>query len=226
MPKKILIVEDEANIRELLRLYLEREGYTVLEAENGVEGIKKWKSDKPDRLLLDVMMPVMDGWAVCREIRAESDVPIIMLTAKGETADRVSGLEMGADDYIVKPLEMPEVIARVRAVFRRMAPDDAPEKLSFDNLVIDKQAYDLVIKGKRVDAPPKEIELLYFLASSPNRVFTRAQLLDDVWGFDYFGDTRTVDVHVKRLREKLEGVSDKWELKTVWGVGYKFETKE
>ena len=226
MPKKILIVEDEANIRELLRLYLEREGYTVLEAENGVEGIKKWKSDKPDMLLLDVMMPVMDGWAVCREIRAESDVPIIMLTAKGETADRVSGLEMGADDYIVKPLEMPEVIARVRAVFRRMAPDDAPEKLSFDNLVIDKQAYDLVIKGKRVDAPPKEIELLYFLASSPNRVFTRAQLLDDVWGFDYFGDTRTVDVHVKRLRETLEGVSDKWELKTVWGVGYKFETKE
>ena len=226
MPKKILIVEDEANIRELLRLYLEREGYTVLEAENGVEGIKKWKSDKPDMLLLDVMMPVMDGWAVCREIRAESDVPIIMLTAKGETADRVSGLEMGADDYIVKPLEMPEVIARVRAVFRRMVPDDAPEKLSFDNLVIDKQAYDLVVKGKRVDAPPKEIELLYFLASSPNRVFTRAQLLDDVWGFDYFGDTRTVDVHVKRLREKLEGVSDKWELKTVWGVGYKFETKE
>ena len=226
MPKKILIVEDEANIRELLRLYLERAGYTVLEAENGVEGIKKWKSDKPDMLLLDVMMPVMDGWEVCREIRAESDVPIIMLTAKGETADRVSGLEMGADDYIVKPLEMPEVIARVRAVFRRIAPDDAPEKLSFDNLVIDKQAYDLVIKGKRVDAPPKEIELLYFLASSPNRVFTRAQLLDEVWGFDYFGDTRTVDVHVKRLREKLEGVSDKWELKTVWGVGYKFETKE
>ena len=226
MPKKILIVEDEANIRELLRLYLEREGYTVIEAENGVEGIKQWKSEKPDMLLLDVMMPVMDGWTVCKEIRAESDVPIIMLTAKGETADRVSGLEMGADDYIVKPLEMPEVIARVRAVFRRMAPDDAPEKLFFDNLIIDKQAYDLVIKGKRVDAPPKEIELLYYLASSPNRVFTRAQLLDDVWGFDYFGDTRTVDVHVKRLREKLEGVSDKWELKTVWGVGYKFETKE
>ena len=226
MPKKILIVEDEANIRELLRLYLEREGYTVLEAENGVEGIKKWKSDKPDMLLLDVMMPVMDGWEVCREIRAESDVPIIMLTAKGETADRVSGLEMGADDYIVKPLEMPEVIARVRAVFRRIAPDDAPEKLSFDNLVIDKQAYDLVIKGKRVDAPPKEIELLYFLASSPNRVFTRAQLLDEVWGFDYFGDSRTVDVHIKRLREKVENVSDQWELKTVWGVGYKFEVKK
>ena len=226
MPKKILIVEDEANIRELLRLYLEREGYTVIEAENGVEGIKQWKSEKPDMILLDVMMPVMDGWTVCKEIRAESDVPIIMITAKGETADRVSGLEMGADDYIVKPLEMPEVIARVRAVFRRMAPDEAPEKLFFDNLVIDKQAYDLVIRGKRVDAPPKEIELLYYLASSPNRVFTRAQLLDDVWGFDYFGDTRTVDVHVKRLREKLEGVSDKWELKTVWGVGYKFETRD
>ncbi|MDO4269600.1 MAG: response regulator transcription factor [Eubacteriales bacterium] len=226
MAKKILIVEDEANIRELLRLYLEREGYTVVEAENGVEGVKLWKTEKPDMLLLDVMMPVMDGWAVCREIRESSDVPIIMLTAKGETADRVSGLEMGADDYIVKPLEMPEVIARVRAVFRRMTPDDAPEKIAFDNLVIDKQAYDLVINGKRVDAPPKEIELLYYLASSPNRVFTRAQLLDDVWGFDYFGDTRTVDVHVKRLREKLEGVSDKWEVKTVWGVGYKFETKE
>ncbi len=226
MSKKILIVEDEANIRELLRLYLEREGYTVAEAGNGVEGVKLWKTEKPDMILLDVMMPVMDGWSVCREIRETSDVPIIMITAKGETADRVSGLEMGADDYIVKPLEMPEVIARVRAVFRRMAPDDAPEKIAFDNLVIDKQAYDLVIKGKRVDAPPKEIELLYYLASSPNRVFTRAQLLDDVWGFDYFGDTRTVDVHVKRLREKLEGVSDKWELKTVWGVGYKFETKE
>lgn len=224
--KKILIVEDDANIRELLRLYLEREKYTVVEAENGVEGIKQWKTEKPDMLLLDVMMPVMDGWQVCREIRAESDVPIIMLTAKGETADRVSGLEMGADDYIVKPLEMAEVIARVRAVFRRIAPEDAPEKISFDNLIIDKQAYDLIIKGKRVDAPPKEIELLYYLASSPNRVFTRAQLLDDVWGFNYFGDTRTVDVHIKRLREKLEGVSDKWEVKTVWGVGYKFETKE
>lgn len=205
MPKKILIVEDEANIRELLRLYLEREGYTVLEAENGVEGIKKWKSDKPDMLLLDVMMPVMDGWAVCREIRAESDVPIIMLTAKGETADRVSGLEMGADDYIVKPLEMPEVIARVRAVFRRMAPDDAPEKLSFDNLVIDKQAYDLVIKGKRVDAPPKEIELLYFLASSRTACSPGAQLLDDVWGFDYFGDTRTVDDTCQASARKAGG---------------------
>lgn len=226
MAKKILIVEDEENIRELLRLYLEREGYEIAEAANGVEGMKLWKTEKPDMLLLDVMMPVMDGWAVCKEIRAESDIPIIMLTAKGETVDRVNGLEMGADDYIVKPLEMREVVARVRAVMRRMASEETPDKISFDNLVIDKQGYDLIIGGKRVDAPPKEIELLYFLASNPNHVFTRAQLLDDVWGFDYYGDTRTVDVHVKRLREKLEGVSDKWELKTVWGVGYKFETKE
>lgn len=222
----ILVVEDDAPLQRMMSAFLGLNGFSVVGAANGEEALNAIDKVMPDLVIADVMMPVMDGWAVCREIRAESDVPIIMLTAKGETADRVSGLEMGADDYIVKPLEMPEVIARVRAVFRRMAPDDAPEKLSFDNLVIDKQAYDLVIKGKRVDAPPKEIELLYFLASSPNRVFTRAQLLDDVWGFDYFGDTRTVDVHVKRLREKLEGVSDKWELKTVWGVGYKFETKE
>ncbi len=225
MAKKILIVEDDENIRELLRLYLEREGYEIAEAENGAVGLSKWKAENPDMMLLDVMMPVMDGWQVCKEVRAAgSTMPIIMITAKGETMDKVSGLELGADDYIVKPLEMREVVARVRAVFRRFAGDESG-KISFDKLVIDKQAYDLIIDGKRVDAPPKEIELLYFLAQSPNRVFTRAQLLDDVWGFDYYGDTRTVDVHVKRLREKLEGVSDKWELKTVWGVGYKFETK-
>ena len=225
MAKKILIVEDDDNIRELLRLYLEREGYEITEAENGAVGLSKWKAENPDMMLLDVMMPVMDGWQVCKEVRAAgSTMPIIMITAKGETMDKVSGLELGADDYIVKPLEMREVVARVRAVFRRVAGDETGKR-TFDKLVIDKQAYDLVIDGKRVDAPPKEIELLYFLAQSPNRVFTRAQLLDDVWGFDYYGDTRTVDVHVKRLREKLEGVSDKWELKTVWGVGYKFETK-
>ena len=225
MSKKILIVEDDDNIRELLRLYLEREGFEISEAENGAVGLSTWKAQNPDMMLLDVMMPVMDGWQVCKEIRASgSTMPIIMITAKGETMDKVSGLELGADDYIVKPLEMREVIARVRAVFRRFAGDETG-KLTFDKLTIDKQAYDLVINGKRVDAPPKEIELLYFLAQSPNRVFTRAQLLDDVWGFDYYGDTRTVDVNVKRLREKLEGVSDKWELKTVWGVGYKFETK-
>ena len=225
MAKKILIVEDDDNIRELLRLYLEREGYEITEAENGAVGLSKWKAENPDMMLLDVMMPVMDGWQVCKEVRAAgSTMPIIMITAKGETMDKVSGLELVADDYTVKPLEAREVVARVRAVFRRFAGDETG-KLTFDKLVIDKQAYDLVIDGKRVDAPPKEIELLYFLAQSPNRVFTRAQLLDDVWGFDYYGDTRTVDVHVKRLREKLEGVSDKWELKTVWGVGYKFETK-
>ena len=225
MPKKILIVEDEANIRELLRLYLEREGYDITEAANGEEGVELWRKINPDMILLDVMMPIMDGWQVCKIIRKESKVPIIIMTAKGETFDKVNGLEMGADDYIVKPLEMREVIARVRAIFRRLAAEDSG-KISFDKLTVDKQAYDLIVDGKRVDAPPKEIELLYFLASNPNRVFTRAQLLDDVWGFDYFGDTRTVDVHVKRLREKLEGVSDKWDLKTVWGVGYKFETRD
>ena len=225
MSKKILIVEDDGNIRELLRLYLEREGYEITEAANGEEGVELWRKINPDMILLDVMMPIMDGWQVCKIIRKESKVPIIIMTRKGETFDKVNGLEMGADDYIVKPLEMREVIARVRAIFRRLAPEDSG-KISFDKLTVDKQAYDLIVDGKRVDAPPKEIELLYFLASNPNRVFTRAQLLDDVWGFDYFGDTRTVDVHVKRLREKLEGVSDKWDLKTVWGVGYKFETRD
>ena len=225
MSKKILIVEDDGNIRELLRLYLEREGYEITEAANGEEGVELWRKINPDMILLDVMMPIMDGWQVCKIIRKESKVPIIIMTAKGETFDKVNGLEMGADDYIVKPLEMREVIARVRAIFRRLAPEDSGT-ISFDKLTVDKQAYDLIVDGKRVDAPPKEIELLYFLASNPNRVFTRAQLLDDVWGFDYFGDTRTVDVHVKRLREKLEGVSDKWDLKTVWGVGYKFETRD
>ena len=225
MSKKILIVEDDGTIRELLRLYLEREGYEITEAANGEEGVELWRKINPDMILLDVMMPIMDGWQVCKIIRKESKVPIIIMTAKGETFDKVNGLEMGADDYIVKPLEMREVIARVRAIFRRLAPEDSG-KISFDKLTVDKQAYDLIVDGKRVDAPPKEIELLYFLASNPNRVFTRAQLLDDVWGFDYFGDTRTVDVHVKRLREKLEGVSDKWDLKTVWGVGYKFETRD
>ena len=225
----IYLVEDDESIRELVVYTLKSQGMDAKGFERPSLFWKELEKEVPALILLDIMLPEEDGISILRKLRTRPDtrkIPVIMLTAKGETADRVSGLEMGADDYIVKPLEMPEVIARVRAVFRRIAPDDAPEKLSFDNLVIDKQAYDLVIKGKRVDAPPKEIELLYFLASSPNRVFTRAQLLDEVWGFDYFGDTRTVDVHVKRLREKLEGVSDKWELKTVWGVGYKFETKE
>jgi DNA-binding response OmpR family regulator len=171
------------------------------------------------------MMPVLDGWAVCREIRAVSNVPIIMLTAKGETLDKVTGLEMGADDYIVKPFEIGELIARVHAVMRRFGPHGGMEgrRLTYDNLIIDMDSFELLVCGKRIEAPPKEMELLYYLASSPNRVFTRNQLLDEVWGFDYFGDSRTVDVHIKRLREKLENVSDKWSVKTVWGVGYKFE---
>jgi DNA-binding response OmpR family regulator len=223
MAKTILIVEDESNIRELLRLYLEQEGFTVETAVNGAEGVKSARRGHPDLILLDLMMPVMDGTAAMREIRTFSKTPIIILTAKGETLDKVAGLELGADDYITKPFEMREVIARVRAVLRRYGSEDTPRKLEFDGLVIDKESYNIIVRDVRMEIPPKEIELLYFLASSPNRVFTRAQLLDDVWGFDYFGDTRTVDVHIKRLREKLTGISPTWEIKTVWGVGYKFE---
>jgi len=225
MTKKVLIVEDDDNIAELLRLYLEKDGFTVAIAENGAIGVAEFERFKPDLVLLDIMLPVLDGWGVCREIRAVSNVPIIMLTAKGETTDKITGLEMGADDYIVKPFEVGELIARVHAVMRRFEshPDPENKRLTFDNLIIDMDSFELYVKGKRVDAPPKEMELLFHLASSPNRVYTRNQLLDEVWGFDYFGDSRTVDVHVKRLREKLENVSEKWSLKTVWGVGYKFE---
>ena len=223
MPKTVLIVEDESNIRELLRMYLEQEGYTVESAQNGSEGLRTFKRVHPDLVLLDLMMPVMDGNQMIRELRTFSKTPVIMLTAKGEMMDKVAGLELGADDYITKPFEMREVMARVKAVLRRFEDDNEPKRLEFDNLIIDKNAFNIIVKGETMEIPPKEIELLYFLASSPNRVFTRAQLLDDVWGFDYFGDTRTVDVHIKRLREKLQDVSDKWEIKTVWGVGYKFE---
>ncbi|MBQ9535108.1 MAG: response regulator transcription factor [Clostridia bacterium] len=226
MSKSILIIEDDSNIRELLRLYLSQEGYKIETAQDGQEGLRKFKLLHPDLVLLDLMMPVMDGNQVMREIRAISKAPVIIITAKSETFDKVSGLELGADDYITKPFEMREVIARIRAVLRRYDNDDAPRKLEFDGLVIDKESYNIIVKGEKIEIPPKEIELLYFLASSPNRVFTRAQLLDDVWGFDYFGDTRTVDVHIKRLREKLQDVSPKWEIKTVWGVGYKFELRE
>ena len=222
--RKALVVEDDGNIAELLRLYLEKDGFEVATALDGAAGLREFKRFQPDIILLDIMLPVLDGWQVCREIRREASTPIIMITAKGETSDQITGLEMGADDYIVKPLEMKEVIARVHAVMRRFMPDSvSARKLSFDKLVIDMEAYDLTVNGVKIDTPPKEIELLYFLASNPNRVFTRSQLLDEVWGFDYFGDTRTVDVHVKRLREKLENVSDQWELATVWGVGYKFK---
>lgn len=223
MVKTILIVEDDSNIRELLHLYLEQEGYHVETAQDGADGLRTFKRVHPDLVLLDLMMPVMDGTQMMRELRTFSKTPVIILTAKGETFDKVALLELGADDYVTKPFETREVIARVRAVLRRYSKDEAPKKLEFDNLSIDKESYNIVVKGERMEIPPKEIELLYFLASSPNRVFTRAQLLDDVWGFDYFGDTRTVDVHIKRLREKLLGVSQQWEIKTVWGVGYKFE---
>ncbi|MCL2124612.1 MAG: response regulator transcription factor [Oscillospiraceae bacterium] len=225
MTKKALIIEDDSNITELLRLYLEKDGFTVAMAGNGAAGVSEFESFEPDIVLLDIMLPVMDGWGVCREIRAVSNVPIIMLTAKGETLDKVMGLEMGADDYLVKPFEVGELIARVHAVMRRIdtAGSSDSKRLVFDNLVIDMDSFELLVCDKRVEAPPKEMELLFHLASSPNRVYTRNQLLDEVWGFDYFGDSRTVDVHIKRLREKLENVSDKWSLKTVWGVGYKFE---
>ena len=226
MAVSVLIVEDDRNIAELLQLYLEKEGYAVITAEDGGKGLEKFRTIKPDLVLLDVMMPVMDGWAVCKAIRAESQVPIIMLTAKGETDDKVSGLKSGADDYITKPFEMKEVLARIEAVLRRVSGVSTEKKsrrLSFDKMSIDMDSFQLTVDGKKVDTPPKEMELLFFLASSPNRVYTRNQLLDEVWGFDYFGDSRTVDVHVKRLREKLEGVSESWSLKTVWGVGYKFE---
>ena len=228
MATTVLIVEDDRNIAELLQLYLEKEGYAATIASDGGQGLAKFRSIKPDLVLLDVMMPVMDGWQVCKAIRAESQTPIIMLTAKGEINDKVNGLRSGADDYITKPFEMKEVLARIEAVLRRSGTATVEKKarrLTFDNLIIDMDSFELLICGKKVDTPPKEMELLYYLASSPNRVYTRNQLLDEVWGFDYFGDSRTVDVHVKRLREKLEGVSDSWGLKTVWGVGYKFEVQ-
>jgi len=229
MSKIALVVEDDVNIADLLRLYLEKDGFEVFHAADGGEGIRMAQEKNPDLILLDIMLPVVDGWVVCSEIRKTSKVPIIMLTAKGETFDKISGLEMGADDYVTKPFEVKELMARIHAVMRRAdgeAPHDPEKKLTFDKLVINLDSYELVVDGKRIEAPPKEMELLYHLASSPNRVFTRNQLLDEVWGFDYFGDSRTVDVHIKRLREKLEGVSDKWSLKTVWGVGYKFELEE
>ena len=226
MPQKVLIVEDDDNIAQLLKLYLEKDGFTVLTAGDGAAGLSANKSFQPDLVLLDIMLPIMNGWAVCRSIRSESKVPIIMLTAKEETEDKVQGLELGADDYITKPFEIKELIARIHAVLRRFSfvTSVKEKKLIFDKLVVNLDSYELIVDGEKVDTPPKELELLFHLASSPNRVYTRNQLLDEVWGFDYLGDSRTVDVHIKRLREKLEGVSPEWALSTVWGVGYKFET--
>ena len=227
--EKILVVDDDTNICELLRLYLEKEGYVVKIVNDGVSAINAFKQENPDLTLLDIMIPKLDGWQVCREIRKFSDKPIIKLTAKGETFDKVLGLELGADDYVTKPFDTKEVVARIKAVLRRTAPasdtSDVKE-VNYDKLSINLTNYEMKVNGVSVDTPPKELELIYHLASNPNRVFTRDQLLDEVWGFDYYGDSRTVDVHIKRLREKLEGVSDKWELKTVWSVGYKFETKD
>ena len=226
MAISVLVVEDDRNIAELLQMYLEKEGYAVTLAGDGGEGLSKFRAIKPDLVLLDVMMPVMDGWAVCKTIRAEGKTPVIMLTAKRETDDKVAGLKSGADDYITKPFEMKEVLARIEAVLRRadcVTPEKQTRRLVFDKLIIDMDAFELTVDSKKVDIPPKEMELLFYLASSPNRVYTRNQLLDEVWGFDYFGDSRTVDVHIKRLRDKLDGISEQWTLKTVWGVGYKFE---
>ncbi|NLW79835.1 MAG: response regulator transcription factor [Ruminococcaceae bacterium] len=228
---KILIVDDDKNICELLRLYLEKEGYETRLAYDGEAAFAVFEEWEPNLLLLDIMMPKQDGWETCRKIRATSAVPIIMLTAKGETFDKVLGLELGADDYIVKPFDTKEVVARIKAVMRRAASparqDGGDEKkITYDNLLVDLSKYELKVRDRVVEAPPKEMELLYFLASHPGRVFTRDQLLDEVWGFEYYGDSRTIDVHVKRLREKLEGASENWNLKTVWGVGYKFEVRE
>jgi len=229
MAKKALIIEDDGNIAELLRLYLEKDGFSVIIASDGGTGVRFALSENPDIILLDIMLPILDGWQVCRKVRETSRVPIIMLTAKGETFDKINGLDIGADDYVVKPFEVKELLARIHAVMRRTEPEEkgnGEKKLSFDKLTINLDSYELIVDGKRIETPPKEMELLFHLASSPNRVYTRNQLLDEVWGFDYFGDSRTVDVHVKRLREKLEGVSTQWTLKTVWGVGYKFELSE
>jgi DNA-binding response OmpR family regulator len=225
--RKIIIVDDDENICELLRLYLEKDGFSTITAFDGEAAVEKAKKENPDLVLLDIMLPKLDGWQVCREIRKESNVPIIMLTAKGETFDRILGLELGADDYVPKPFDTKEVIARIRAVLRRSTDSSAKDVkvVNYDKLSINLTNYELIVDGKQIDTPPKELELIFHLASNPNRVYTRDQLLDEVWGFDYYGDSRTVDVHVKRLREKLENVSDKWELKTVWGVGYKFEAK-
>lgn len=224
--EKILIVDDDKNISELLRIFLDKEGYETVSAFDGEEALAVFETEHPNLILLDIMLPKIDGRQVCREIRKNSDTPIIMLTAKGETFDKVLGLDLGADDYIVKPFDSKEVVARVKAVLRRFHPPVTDlREIKYDKLSVNLSNYVLCVDGVQIDTPPKELELLFHLASNPNRVFTRNQLLDEVWGFDYYGDSRTVDVHIKRLREKLEGVSDKWTLKTVWGVGYKFETK-
>jgi len=226
--QKILIVDDEPNICEIIRLYVEKEGYDAVIANDGGNAVEKYKSETPDLVLLDIMLPVKDGWQVCREIRAVGNTPIIMLTAKGETFDKVLGLELGADDYMVKPFEPKELVARIKAVLRRSDfRNNEPEEseLVFDGLKIGRETYEVYLDDKKIEMPPKEFELLYFLAKNKNKVYTRDQLLDEIWGYEFFGDSRTVDVHIKRIREKIETEGKKWTLKTVWGVGYKFETE-
>lgn len=224
---KILVVDDDVNICELLRLYLVKEGWDVQVAYNGVKAMELFKNDAPDFVLLDIMLPGEDGFTILKNIRAVSNVPVIMLTAKGETNDKITGLDFGADDYVCKPFNPKELIARIKAVSRRSEDVQAADStVEYENLKVDILNYELIVKGEKVEAPPKEIELLYCLASNPNKVFTRDQLLNKVWGFEFYGDTRTVDVHVKRIRSKIDGASKKWELKTVWGVGYKFEVPE
>lgn len=224
--EKILVVDDEKNICDLLRMYLEKEGYAVVMAHNGVDAVNTFASENPDLVLLDIMLPQLDGWQVCREIRKTSEKPIIMLTAKDEVFDKVLGLELGADDYVTKPFDTKEIVARIKAVLRRTSAvkETDMKEVKYDKLSVNLTNYEMKVNDVVVDTPPKELELIYYLASNPDRVFTRDQLLDDVWGFDYYGDSRTVDVHIKRLRDKLKGVSDEWELRTIWSVGYKFET--
>jgi two-component system OmpR family response regulator len=225
--QRIMVVDDDYNINQLIKLYLEKEGFMVEPYEEGTEALKSFKANPPSLVVLDIMLPGMDGWDICREIRKSSDVPIIMLTAKGETFDKVLGLELGADDYIVKPFDPKELIARIKAVLRRHKPAafGITKEVSYPNLTVNLSNYTVTYHGKELELPPKELELLYFLASNPNKVFTREQLLEQVWGFDFFGDSRTVDVHIKRIREKLQDANDNWQIRTVWGVGYKFEVK-
>ena len=225
---KILIVDDDINICEIVKLYLLKAGYEPLIAYNGVKAMQLFNDEQPSLVILDVMLPGTTGIEICKNIRKLSNVPIIMLTAKGEFSDRITGLEAGADDYVCKPFDPNELVARIKAVLRRTeSVETVSGVIEYENISLDITNYKLIVKGNDVEAPPKEIELLYHLASNPNKVFTRDQLLTEVWGFEFSGDTtRTVDVHVKRLREKIDGVSEKWELKTVWGVGYKFDVKD
>lgn len=223
--QKILIVDDDPNITELISLYLNKEGYHTKFVHNGDDAVKTFQTYAPNLVILDLMLPGKDGLDVCKDIRKISNIPIIMLTAKGETFDKIIGLELGADDYIVKPFDTKELTARVKAVLRRFNPvNDTDQKVVVPNLTVNLSNYTVIHNDKKIEMPPKELELLYYLVSNPNQVFTRELLLDKIWGYEYIGDTRTVDVHIKRIREKIKG-NDFWNISTVWGIGYKFEVK-